>query len=73
MGFSYKQAVELRGLPGLLGGLKLESESECCFLCERPRRLVVPQQVKGQHKIWPLSAATAKQFGPALKPASQVW
>ena len=48
-------------------GLRLEAESPSCFLCERPARLVVPQQLRGQHKIWALPGASAKQFAPALK------
>jgi hypothetical protein len=62
-----RQAKELRAKEGVPEGLKQETESAFCFLCEQPRRLVVPQQIKGQHKIWPLPAAIAKQFAPALK------
>ncbi|KAK9903225.1 hypothetical protein WJX75_000094 [Coccomyxa subellipsoidea] len=65
-------AAELQAAEGLPEGLAQETESDFCFLCERPRRLIVPQQVKGQHKIWPLPAAAAKQFGPALKAVPQV-
>ncbi|CAL8465510.1 g5046 [Coccomyxa elongata] len=65
-------AEELQRVDTLPEGLTRETESDFCFLCERPARLIVPQQVKGQHKIWPLPAATAKQFGPALKPVPQV-
>ena len=67
-----EQAAELQAAEGLPGGLAQETESEFCFLCEHPRRLIVPQQVKGQHKIWPLPAASAKQFAPALKASPQV-
>lgn len=67
------QASELQSADGLPEGLARETESDFCFLCERPRRLVVPQQIKGQHKIWPLPAALAKQFAPALKPVPQVF
>ena len=68
----HDQAAELQAAEGLPEGLAQETESDFCFLCERPRRLIVPQQVKGQHKIWPLPAAAAKQFGPALKAVPQV-
>ena len=66
---SAAQAEELHGLEGLPPGLQLEAESgsQHLFLCERPARLVVPQPIRGQHKVWPLPAATARQFAPALK------
>lgn len=38
----------------LPGGLQVEVGSPFCFLCEQAQRLVVPQQMKGAHKIYPL-------------------
>ncbi|KXZ52618.1 hypothetical protein GPECTOR_9g663 [Gonium pectorale] len=46
--------------PGLPASLRLEATSPFCFLCEKPRRLVVPQQLKGDHKLWQLPRAVAK-------------
>lgn len=66
------QAEDLKDREGLPAGLREESESAHCFLCDRPQRLIVPQQIKGQHKIWPLPASVAKQFAPALKPVPPV-
>lgn len=37
---------------GLPGGLKAEAGSPQCFLCEGAQQLVVPQQIRGQHKIF---------------------
>lgn len=36
-----------------------ESVSPFVFLCERPRRLAAPVQMKGQHKLWRLSPRSA--------------
>jgi hypothetical protein len=68
------QAEELQALDSLPPGLRLEAEfgSQFLFLCERPARLVVPQPIRGQHKVWALPGATARQFAPALKRAPQV-
>ncbi len=49
-----RQAEQVEGWGSLPGGLKAEVGSPYCFLCEQPQRLVVPQQVRGQHKLWPL-------------------
>ena len=53
-------------------GLPLEVLANYCFLCERPRRLLVPQPIRGQRQIWRLPAATAAQFAPALRTPPQV-
>lgn len=38
--------------------LRLESESDFVWLCESPQRLLVPQAMSGQHKLWTLDKRT---------------
>ena len=37
------------------------------FLCEKPKRLVVPQQMRGYPKLWQLPSKTATTLTTALK------
>ncbi|GIL88707.1 hypothetical protein Vretimale_17285 [Volvox reticuliferus] len=46
--------------PGLPESCRLEASSPFSFLCQNPKRLVVPQQLKGQQRIWQLPRATLK-------------
>ena len=39
-------------------GVRNESSSDFVFLCEQPRRLLMPLRVDGNHKIWHLPPAT---------------
>lgn len=48
--------------------IKQEIGSPYCLLCESPRRLVVPQQMRGYPKLWQLPAAMTKSISVALKP-----
>ena len=66
------QAEELQAAPGVPKGVHLEVLANYCFLCERPRRLLLPQPIRGQRQIWRLPAATAAQFAPALKTPPRV-
>ncbi|KAG2451844.1 hypothetical protein HYH02_003620 [Chlamydomonas schloesseri] len=46
--------------PGLPDSCRMEATSPFCFLCENPKRLVVPQPLKGEHKLWQLPKAMLK-------------
>ncbi|GFR49797.1 hypothetical protein Agub_g11735 [Astrephomene gubernaculifera] len=46
--------------PGLPESCRLEVGAPFCFLCQNPKRLVVPQPLKGQHKLWQIPRATLK-------------
>ncbi|CAN0031689.1 unnamed protein product [Scytosiphon promiscuus] len=39
-------------------GQKLESQSEFVWLCQSPKKLVLPFRLPGQHKLWTLGKAT---------------
>lgn len=47
--------------------MKQEIGSPFCFLCENPKRLVVPQQMRGYPKLWALPGKTATTLTAALK------
>lgn len=47
--------------------IKQEIGSPYCFLCENPKRLVVPQQMRGHPKLWQLPGKTANGLSAALK------
>lgn len=47
--------------------LKQEIGSPYCFLCENPKRLVIPQQMRGHPKLWLLPSKTAISLNAALK------
>ena len=47
--------------------IKQEIGSPFCFLCENPKRLVIPQQMRGYPKLWQLPAKTANNLKTALK------
>ncbi|KAG2488322.1 hypothetical protein HYH03_013172 [Edaphochlamys debaryana] len=53
-------SAAVEGWPGLPESLKMEAGSPFCFLCQAPKRLVVPQQLPGQHKLWQLPRSVAK-------------
>ena len=61
------QAEEMESWPALPDTVKQEIGSPYCFLCENPKRLVVPQQMRGNPKLWQLPSATAKSLSVALK------
>ena len=48
------QADDVLGWGGLPESLKMEALSPFCFLCEAPRRLVMPQAMRGHPKLWDL-------------------
>ena len=47
-------AEQVEAWEALPPGLHAEVGSPHCFLCQAPQRLVVPQQVRGWPKLWPL-------------------
>ncbi|KAL3138475.1 hypothetical protein ABBQ32_006266 [Trebouxia sp. C0010 RCD-2024] len=47
--------------------IKQEVGSPYCFLCENPKRLIVPQQMRGYPKLWQLPNKTASTLTAALK------
>ncbi|GLI66591.1 hypothetical protein VaNZ11_010511 [Volvox africanus] len=53
-------ASTLERWPGLPESCRLEASAPFCFLCQNPKRLVVPQQLKGQQRIWQLPRAILK-------------
>ena len=46
-----------------------EAQSPFCWLCERPQRLVVPQKMPGQRRIWRLPS---KQMVAGIERALKV-
>ena len=50
-----------------------ENGSAYVFVCERPRTLIVPIRITGQHKIWTLPPATAASARASLRPTSATW
>lgn len=62
------QAEVMENWPALPDTVKQEIGSPFCFLCENPKRLVVPQQMRGYPKLWQLPNAMAKTLSVALKP-----
>eukprot|EP01006_Ploeotia_vitrea_P065989 TRINITY_DN94144_c0_g1_i1.p1 TRINITY_DN94144_c0_g1~~TRINITY_DN94144_c0_g1_i1.p1 ORF type:complete len:371 (-),score=187.85 TRINITY_DN94144_c0_g1_i1:19-1014(-) len=51
----------------LAAGRAIEnSESPFLFVCKRPQRLLLAQQMKGQHKLWKLPADCARNWAPLL-------
>lgn len=51
------QAEDVQAWPGLPEGLRMEALSPQSWLCEAPRRLVVPQRMPGAPRIWTLPRA----------------
>lgn len=56
-------ATSYRQAPGLSESERLESESDFVFLCQSPRRLLLPRAMAGQHKIWRLPGAKKAAAG----------
>ena len=50
-------------------GATQEAQSPFCWLCERPQRLVVPQKMPGQRRIWRLPS---KQMVAGMQRALKV-
>ncbi|GMH43356.1 hypothetical protein BSKO_11278 [Bryopsis sp. KO-2023] len=61
------KAEEVKNWDGLAETLKLEVLCPMCFLCENPRKLVLPQKMRGYQGIWNLPKKTVKNLLPALK------
>ncbi|PSC68487.1 activating signal cointegrator 1-like isoform B [Micractinium conductrix] len=62
-------AEKVEAWDGLPEGLKAEVGSPHCFLCQRAQRLVVPQQLRGLPKVYPLEKKLVKAAQLGLKPA----
>ncbi|DBB16891.1 TPA: hypothetical protein ACH3X3_015127 [Trebouxia sp. C0006] len=60
-------ADDMESWQTLPDSIKQEIGSPFCFLCENPKRLVVPQQMRGHPKLWQLPSKTAKSLTAALK------
>ena len=50
-----------------------DNDSAYLFLCARPRSLLLPIRVSGQHKIWTLDAAVHQAARASLRPAGATW
>lgn len=61
------QAEDVEAWPGLPAGLKMEVGSPFTWLCQAPRRLVVPQRMPGAPKIWTLPRAKLDPLAKGLK------
>lgn len=61
------QANDMEAWKTLPDTIKQEIGSPYCFLCENPKRLVVPQQMRGHPKLWQLPGKTANGLSAALK------
>ena len=61
------QANDMEAWVALPDTIKQEIGSPFCFLCEKPKRLVVPQQMRGYPKLWQLPSKTATTLTTALK------
>ena len=61
------QANDMEAWQTLPDTIKQEIGSPYCFLCENPKRLVVPQQMRGHPKLWQLPSKTATSLSAALK------
>ena len=57
----------LQRLEPLSDSLRTESESEQCWLCESPQRLIMPFPMGGQHKLWKLDRRTVMNAEQGLK------
>eukprot|EP00884_Botryococcus_braunii_P018767 jgi/Botrbrau1/5574/Bobra.97_2s0005.1 len=61
------KAEQVEAWKDLPESLKMEVGSPYAFLCEKPRRLVVPQAMRGHPSIWELPKAVVKNMEPALR------
>ncbi|KAK9828090.1 hypothetical protein WJX81_002436 [Elliptochloris bilobata] len=61
-------ADSLLAWAGMPEALRAEVLSPQCWLCDSPRRLLAPQQMRGHPKLWPLPARLAAQLAPGLRP-----
>lgn len=61
------QAEQVEAWEDLPESLKMEVGSPYAFLCEKPRRLVVPQQMRGHPNIWDLPKDIPKKLEIALR------
>ena len=61
------QASAVEAWGALPDTIKQEVGSPYCFLCENPKRLVVPQQMRGYPKLWQLPSKTASTLTAALR------
>ncbi|KAL3698710.1 hypothetical protein R1sor_012786 [Riccia sorocarpa] len=51
-------------------GVRLEGQTDYCWLCERPQKLVVPLQMRGRQGVYSLPKSILEGASRALKPIS---
>jgi len=55
-------------------GLSTEQNASAhCFLCENPRKLVLPGQISGDHKLWKMPRERIKPMQAGLAPCDLSW
>merc|ERR1712129_128355 len=55
-------------------GLSTENNGSAhCFLCESPRRLVLPGAISGEHKLWKMPIERIKPMQSGLVPCDTSW
>jgi len=47
--------------------------SNHCFICESPRRLVLPGQISGEHKLWKMPKERIRPMQSGLVPVDLSW
>merc|ERR1712130_753281 len=55
-------------------GLSTENNGSAhCFLCESPRRLILPGAISGEHKLWKMPIERIKPMQSGLVPCDTSW
>mmetsp|Transcript_72006 Transcript_72006/g.114726 ORF Transcript_72006/g.114726 Transcript_72006/m.114726 type:complete len:221 (+) Transcript_72006:1495-2157(+) len=55
-------------------GLSTENNASAyCFMCENPRRLILPGQISGEHKLWKMPPERIKPMQSGLVPCDLSW
>lgn len=47
--------------------------SNYCFICESPRRLILPGQISGEHKLWKMPKERIRPMQSGLVPVDLSW
>mmetsp|Transcript_32106 Transcript_32106/g.56358 ORF Transcript_32106/g.56358 Transcript_32106/m.56358 type:complete len:87 (+) Transcript_32106:2005-2265(+) len=50
-----------------------DSESQYLFVCQNPRVVALPQNIKGGHKLWNAPLSTVSALCSGLQPSKQDW
>ncbi|KAL2645384.1 hypothetical protein R1flu_012971 [Riccia fluitans] len=64
------QLDELNSWEEVSMGVRLEGQTDFCWLCEQPQKLVVPLQMRGRQGIYTLPKSILDSASRALKPIS---